>query len=385
MLDSSTNNAGLNSQRLSLLRDTIAKDITNEIYHGAVVLVAHHGDIQMHEAIGNSDKQRPTQLDDVFSLMSITKQFTTVLVLSVIEQGHFALNTRVADIIPEFGVKGKNNITVYQLLTHMSGMNPELPANLEPGGHISIEKLVAAASEERLHHRPGRTVCYNPYSAHSILAEMVVRTDPGARQFGRIMDEDLFVPLQMQSSSLSTRPELKERKVPIMPAFDQGGLFDPEAFIAMNQLVIEGAEFAAAGAIGSAMDLFRFTEMLRQGGSYQGQNILSRSMVKHAVTNQTGTMPNDIFDFAREMHAWPDWPAYIGLTFFLRGEGVFPTPMGHNTSPATFCGEGAGSTLFWVDPEKDLTFICLTAGIMDEAENILRFQRLSDIVVSAWN
>jgi len=44
---------------------------------------------------------------------------------------------------------------------------------------------------------------------------------------------------------------------------------------------------------------------------------------------------------------------------------------------------GAGSTIFWVDPERDLTFVCLTAGLIEESASIMRFQRLSDMVVAA--
>ncbi len=49
----------------------------------------------------------------------------------------------------------------------------------------------------------------------------------------------------------------------------------------------------------------------------------------------------------------------------------------------TFGNHGAGSTLFWIDPRLGMTFVCLTAGIMDEGDNIQRFQRLSDIALSA--
>ena len=83
------------------------------------------------------------------------------------------------------------------------------------------------------------------------------------------------------------------------------------------------------------------------------------------------------------MYGWPDFPAYLGLTFFLRGEGIFPTPLGVSTSPGTYAGLGAGSTLFWVDPERDLTFVCLTAGLLEEAASTMRFQRLSDMAVAA--
>jgi CubicO group peptidase (beta-lactamase class C family) len=57
--------------------------------------------------------------------------------------------------------------------------------------------------------------------------------------------------------------------------------------------------------------------------------------------------------------------------------------MGHCSSPGTYSGQGAGSTIFWVDPERDLTFVCLTAGVLEDSDNILRFQRLSDMVVAA--
>ena len=177
--------------------------------------------------------------------------------------------------------------------------------------------------------------------------------------------------------------DLKSRRVPIVARYGREGLFDPNMLESMNMMFTEKAEFPSGGAIGTAGDLFRFTEMLRRGGELDGVRLLSPRILSEALTNHTGDLPNDIFDYAREMRGWPDYPAYIGLTFFLRGEGLFPTPMGHLSSPGTYSGQGAGSTLFWVDPERDLTFICLTAGVMEDSDSILRFQRLSDLVVSA--
>lgn len=52
------------------------------------------------------------------------------------------------------------------------------------------------------------------------------------------------------------------------------------------------------------------------------------------------------------------------------------------TSPRTFGAFGAGSSLVWVDPERRLSFVCLTSGVMAEDANILRFQRLSDLAVA---
>jgi CubicO group peptidase (beta-lactamase class C family) len=224
---------------------------------------------------------------------------------------------------------------------------------------------------------------YNASTAHAILAEMVCRLDPAQRPFRQIIDEDLFKPLGMKDTSLVLRQDLAERRVPIVARYTTPGLFDPAALEMTNYMYNEETEFPAGGAIGTASDLFRFTEMLRRGGELDGVRILSPGIIRNAITNHTGTMSNDIFDYAREMRGWPEWPAYLGLSFFLRGEGIFPTPMGISTSPGTFSGQGAGSTIFWVDPERDLTFVCLTAGVLEDSDNILRFQRLSDMVVAA--
>ena len=82
--------------------------------------------------------------------------------------------------------------------------------------------------------------------------------------------------------------------------------------------------------------------------------------------------------------AWPLIAPMIGpAKASMATLGIFPTPMGHTTSPHTYSGQGAGSTLFWVDPERDLTFIILTAGLLEDGDSMLRFQRLSDLVVAA--
>jgi CubicO group peptidase (beta-lactamase class C family) len=80
---------------------------------------------------------------------------------------------------------------------------------------------------------------------------------------------------------------------------------------------------------------------------------------------------------------WPPMPANLGLGFFLRGAGLHPSILGTLTSAGTFGNYGAGSTLYWVDPARELTFVCLTSGVLEESQNILRFQRLSDLAVSA--
>jgi CubicO group peptidase (beta-lactamase class C family) len=137
------------------------------------------------------------------------------------------------------------------------------------------------------------------------------------------------------------------------------------------------------GGISTVPDLFRFAEMLRLGGTLDGQRILSPALLKLATRNWTGDKPNELYKGIAINHGWEPYPAYIGLGFGLSGERICPNLFGTLTTPGTFGHYGSGSTLFWVDPELDMTFVCLSAGVMQAAPNIERFQCLSDIAASA--
>lgn len=373
---------GFDPERLKQLKRIIEEDTFKEIYDGAVFVVARHGKIVMHEAVGKTDreKNRSAKLDDVFFIMSITKQITAVSVLMAIEQGKLTLNTRVSDIIPEFGKKGKQNVTVRHILTHTSGLNSEIPYGLPPEKLDNIEAVTEAISNERLLFTPGELVSYVCISAHSVLAVMVQRLDEKKRPYRQILAEDIFAPLGMSDTALGVPERIKGRLVPVVVRDKTPGLFEPFLLESMNYLATETSELPAGGATSTALDIFRFSEMLRRGGELNGNRILSPETVKLATTNQTGNMPNHLSDYMRQMHGWPVFPAYMGLTFFVRGEGIFPAPLGLSVSPKTFAGMGAGSTIFWVDPDRDLSFVFLSAGLMEEAESWLRKQRLSDLV-----
>ncbi len=378
-------NSGIDIALLNRLTDAVREDTAKGLYDGAVFLVSRGGDIVLHEAVGYTDleKKRAAKKDDAFFIMSITKQLTTTLVLMRVDRGELALTTKVADIIPEFGRKGKRNITVQRLLTHMSGISTEMPPNLPLEQVGDLQAYVAAACEQRLLTIPGKGVSYNPFTAHAVLAEMVRRLDGGKRPFRQILAEDLLQPLGMNDTSMGLRPDLADRRVPVIVRDRTPGLFDPMLLEATNILFAEDTEIPAGGVFSTVLDIYRFSELYRRGGEIDGKRLLSPAIVRLATTNHTGTHRNDLFDYAREEYGWPEFPAYLGLSFFLRGEGIFPTPLGLSTSPETFAGLGAGSTVFWVDPKRDLTFVCFTAGLLEEVASVIRFQRLSDLVVAA--
>jgi CubicO group peptidase (beta-lactamase class C family) len=162
------------------------------------------------------------------------------------------------------------------------------------------------------------------------------------------------------------------------------GVSEAEEYEAMAMLSGPGAEIPALGCLVTAGDVERFATMLRNRGELDGARILSPAMIDLATRNHTGRMPNEMLSFTTATRGWAPFPAWLGLGFFVRGEGMHPHPFGALASPRTFGGLGAGCNAFWVDPDRDLTLVYLSTGlIVDESRHIERLQRISDIVLSA--
>jgi len=374
------------AERLDHLRRVIAEDIAAGRYFGAVLAIARAGQLGLHEAIGHADAaaSRALRLDSVFSIFSVTKAITNVLVLRAIELGRFALTTRISDLVPEFSGGLRNQITVHHLLTHTSGL--PIVFAIKPDMYIDrLDEVVAAVCAHiQPAEPPGERVAYSPLANHALLGEALRRTDPKRRSYRAIVHDDLLAPLGMGDSSVGLRRDLRARHV--VPDFR--GNF-PITHPGHSNLGPNGAfeeedaEMPWVGLASTVPDLLRFAEMLRRGGELDGSRILSPAMLELATRNWTGEKPNELYKALFEQRGWPPAPAYLGLGFALRGTAMCHHLYGTLTSPGTFGNYGACSALYWVDPTRELTFVCLSAGVMNSLDNIERFQRLSDIAVAA--
>ena len=110
--------------RLRHLMAVMQEDIDADRYLGGVIAIGRHGKLALHAAIGHADadRKRLVKKDSVFSLFSVTKAITVVLVLRAIERGQLALTTPISDVVPEFSGRGREAITIHHLLTHSSGL-----------------------------------------------------------------------------------------------------------------------------------------------------------------------------------------------------------------------------------------------------------------------
>ncbi len=108
----------------------IALGIATQKFPGAVVIAGHNGHIVFQKAYGNRSlipQPEPMTEDTIFDVASLTKVLATApAVMQLYEQGRFRLNDPVAQYLPEFAVNGKQDITIRQLLTHYSGLPPDV-------------------------------------------------------------------------------------------------------------------------------------------------------------------------------------------------------------------------------------------------------------------
>lgn len=378
--------AGFDSAGLRDLSAAVERDIAGGLYFGGVVGIMRGGELRYFESFGHgsADKQRSVVKDSVFSLFSVTKAFTNIAVFRAIERGLFTLTTPISRIIPEFSGGLRNRITFFHLLTHSSGI-PSMYSP-RPGMYIDrLDEVIAAICEVAYPMElPGTRVDYSPMFNHALLGEAVRRADPQKRSYRQIITEDLFAPLGMQDTSIGLRRDLKTRH--LVPDF-RGNY--PISHAGHSNLGPNGAfeeedaEMPWVGAVSTVPDMLRFAEMLRSGGTLGGRRIISRGMVERARTVWTENKPNEFYASLIRANNGIVLPANLGLGFSVRGTGLGTSMFGTLASPCTFGAHGAGTTIFWVDPERDISFAGLMTGLMPTFENIERWQRLSDIVLAA--
>jgi uncharacterized protein YbbC (DUF1343 family)/CubicO group peptidase (beta-lactamase class C family) len=330
---------GLRKEQLFPISKIIKKTIRSGKIPGAVVLIGKQDRVLYRRAFGYraiKPKKLPMTIDTIFDLASLTKVVaTTTALMQLVENGKLSLEDPVAKYWSGFKVNGKEDITVRDLLTHYSGLRPDL--DLKPGysGYDSALKMIIA--EEPMF-PPGSNFVYSDIN-FIILGELVHSIS------GQPLDvycaEHIFKPLGMKDTGFKPSPTLRKR---IAPTQYQNGttgkllwgeVHDPTAYKM-------GGMAGHAGLFSTARDLSIFAQMLLAGGSYKGARILSPLMIEKMTTPQSP--PNKL--------------VLRGLGWDI--DSSF-TSNHNNLSPIVFYGHtGFTGTAIWIDPVSKIYIIVLT-------------------------
>ena len=322
-------------QRLAPLGDIVAKAIRGRKTPGAVVLIGHEGTIVYRRAFGFrslAPKKIPMTEDTVFDLASLTKPVATaVAVMQLSEQGLVNIDDPVCRYWPEFGANGKKHITVRQLLTHYSGLRPDL--SMRPawtGYRTAMRKIIS----ERPILPPGREYLYSDINFET-LGELV-RLVSGL-PLDEYCQQNIFRPLQMNDTGFHPLPDLLDRIAPTRFVYNTlwcGRPHDPSCYRM-------GGVSGHAGLFSTADDLARFAQAFLNGGALNDATILQPETVLQMTSPQS--------PFRKTPH---------GLGWDL--EPAFLSDSGGMTQMPSYGHLGYTGTALWIDPITKTYIILLT-------------------------
>ena len=167
---------------------------------GASVLVAQNGDIVYQKGFGyaDSEKKIPVTPDTKFKIGSVSKQFTAVAILKLQEEGRIKTDDKLSKYIPDFP-RG-NEVTIYQLLTHTSGIHDYNSApGLDVSKPVTPQALLDIIKKFPYDFNPGERYLYNN-SGYFILGYIV--SELSGKTLGEYLNETFFKPLGMGNTGI---------------------------------------------------------------------------------------------------------------------------------------------------------------------------------------
>jgi uncharacterized protein YbbC (DUF1343 family)/CubicO group peptidase (beta-lactamase class C family) len=307
---------------------------------GAVVLAGRGDQVAYLRAIGRRALEPTPEVmttDTVFDMASLTKVVaTTTSIMQLVEQGRIRLGDTVTRFIPDFGRYGKDGITVRQLMTHTSGLRPDLELEAEFNGadeaiRRAIDEVPVAAPDERF--------VYSDINFF-VLGE-IVRIVSGER-LDQYAKAHIFVPLSMTDTGFLPPAALRPRIAPTERCrerawpcsvdatdvpFLRGVVHDPTA------RRMDGVA-GHAGLFSTAADLSRFCRMLLNGGAVDGVRILSSATISRMISASTPAFMRDIRGLG--------WD--IDSSYSANRGDLFPI--------GSFGHTGFTGTSLWLDPQS---------------------------------
>ena len=249
----------LSEKRLEGIAPLVEAAIQAKKIPGAVVLIGHDGQVVYRKAFGERSlvpERRPMTVDTIFDMASMTKVVaTTTAVMQLVEQGKIELSAPVSDYWPEFKQNGKELVTIRELMTHYSGLPPDLELKPAWTGYDTAMKMIVAA---KLDVPPGTRFIYSDINFET-LGEIVRRVS------GETLDvycaEHIFGPLGMKDTLFKPPASLRSR---IAPTQYEHGTSGPVLWGVVHDPTSRfmGGVAGHAGLFSTADDLSIFAQML---------------------------------------------------------------------------------------------------------------------------
>jgi D-alanyl-D-alanine carboxypeptidase len=238
--------------------DAVMAEIYKPGEPGAAIIVRKDGRNVLRKGYGLADLELgvPIGPDMVFRLGSITKQFTAVSILMLVQDGQLKLQDEITNFLPDYPTQGRR-ITVEHLLTHTSGIQSytDLPEWLPLWRNdMALAELIGLFKDKPLQFEPGAQWSYNN-SGYILLGAIIEKVS--GRTYEQFVNERIFKPLGMANSYYGSAERIIPRRV---PGYQQGrGGFVNAPYLSMTQ------PYAAGSLLSTVDDLAVWSDAVFSG------------------------------------------------------------------------------------------------------------------------
>ena len=388
--------AGFSSEGLDRIEGALKPYLADGQLAGAVVGIARQGKLVYLKSFGAADAEagKPMSDDAIFRIASMTKAITSVAVMMLQEEGRLLIKDPVSKYLPEFKgqqvmvmrdpkdakagydtVPANREITIRDLLSHSSGITYRFWGNaaaavyeqggvsdgLTPNAGVVCDGMRKLAKLPLLH-QPGTAF---EYGINTDVLGCLVEVVSGM-PLDRFMQERIFTPLRMTDTQFYVSAAQRSRVVGLYIPDGKGGMtkagdepirWGTLAFSANLPYSNQRTYFSGgAGLTSTAIDYLRFTQMLLNGGTLDGQRLLGPKTVELMRTNAIGAISLwDTLDPA----ATGNLGDKFGLGFGIRSERGL-TELG---SVGEFMWAGIYNTRYWMDPKENLAIVFMSQRV----------------------
>ena len=361
---------GMSASVLARATERLQQHIDDGDIAGVVAAVARDGKLVYFESLGQMDREqgKPMQDDSLFRLYSMTRQITSAAVLQLYEQGKFKFDDPIKMYLPQFSDQRvlldssstdlsqtklrTGDITVANLLTHTSGLGSRSSAlyreNNVRDKNISLDEMVDNAARIPLFQDPGTEF---RYGIHATILGKLIEVWSG-EPFEEYLRKNLFDPLNMDSTMFWAEAADARRLATLYRPSD--GRLMPYQIETVpwtsRPKLIEGG----VGLLSSVMDYMKFSQMVLNGGRFNGEKILESDTAKLMYQN---AVPAEAMPIGARGY-------WLGSGWTLGGFNLVMDPAAYNfpVSRGTIWWDGSAGTHFFIDPRQK-TIIVIMAQI----------------------
>jgi len=358
---------GLSSSILDSATSRLQKHVDDGDIPGVVAAVARDNKIVYFQSLGlmNIEQRKPMVDNALFRQYSMTRQITSTAIMMLAEEGLLSVDDPVKRYLPQFEnqrvflesanpdvtqtTQRVGDITIAHLLTHTGGLGsrstPVYRENNVRDRNITLNEMVGNAARVPLFSQPGTEFRYG--ISATILGRVVeVVTGISLEDF---LYQRLFLPLSMTDTVFWADPGRVDRLAAVYRLSD-GQLFPHQIEnipFTMRPRLIEGG----VGLLSTVMDFMHFSQMLLNGGEFNGRQVLKPETVDLMFSN---AVPESVLPLNTRGY-------WLGSGWTLGGFNIVLDNTAYNfpVSNGTIWWDGSAGTRYFIDPQQNMVVVIM--------------------------